>query len=73
MAKMQDGLSVLASIGATAPFIGLFGTVWGIYHALVSIGISGQASVDRIAGPVGESLVMTALGLGCRDSGRSRL
>ncbi|MCZ4064715.1 MotA/TolQ/ExbB proton channel family protein [Oxalobacter aliiformigenes] len=63
MAKMQDGLSVLASIGATAPFIGLFGTVWGIYHALVSIGISGQASIDRIAGPVGESLVMTALGL----------
>lgn len=62
-AKMQGGLSVLASIGATAPFIGLFGTVWGIYHALVSIGISGQASIDRIAGPVGESLIMTALGL----------
>lgn len=63
MAKMQEGLSVLASIGATAPFIGLFGTVWGIYHALVSIGISGQVSIDKIAGPVGESLVMTALGL----------
>ena len=62
-AKMQSGLSVLASIGATAPFIGLFGTVWGIYHALVSIGISGQASIDKIAGPVGESLIMTALGL----------
>ena len=62
-AKMQSGLSVLASIGATAPFIGLFGTVWGIYHALVSIGVSGQASIDRIAGPVGESLIMTALGL----------
>ena len=62
-AKMQRGLSVLASIGATAPFIGLFGTVWGIYRALVSIGISGQASIDRIAGPVGESLIMTALGL----------
>ncbi len=62
-ARMQGGLSILASIGATAPFIGLFGTVWGIYHALVSIGISGQASIDKIAGPVGESLVMTALGL----------
>ncbi len=62
-AKMQGGLSVLASIGATAPFLGLFGTVWGIYHALVSIGISGQASIDKIAGPVGESLIMTALGL----------
>lgn len=62
-AKMQTGLSALASIGATAPFIGLFGTVWGIYHALVSIGVSGQASIDRIAGPVGESLIMTALGL----------
>lgn len=63
MAKMQEGLSILASIGATAPFVGLFGTVWGIYHALVSIGVSGQVSIDRIAGPVGESLVMTAFGL----------
>lgn len=72
MAKMQDGLSVLASIGATAPFIGLFGTVWGIYHALVSLGISGQASIDRIAGRSAESLVMTALRSGCRDSGCSR-
>ena len=62
-AHMQSGLSALASIGATAPFIGLFGTVWGIYHALVSIGVSGQASIDKIAGPVGESLIMTALGL----------
>lgn len=62
-ANMQTGLSALASIGATAPFIGLFGTVWGIYHALVSIGVSGQASIDKIAGPVGESLIMTALGL----------
>lgn len=63
MAKMQEGLPILASIGATAPFVGLFGTVWGIYHALISIGISGQVSIDRIAGPVGESLVMTAFGL----------
>ena len=63
MARMQGGLTVLASIGATAPFVGLFGTVWGIYHALVAIGISGEASIDRIAGPVGESLIMTALGL----------
>lgn len=62
-AKMQGGLSALASIGATAPFIGLFGTVWGIYHALVSIGVSGEASIGKIAGPVGESLIMTALGL----------
>lgn len=62
-ATLQRGLAVLASIGATAPFIGLFGTVWGIYHALVSIGLSGQASIDKIAGPVGESLIMTALGL----------
>ena len=60
---LQRGLSILASVGATAPFIGLFGTVWGIYHALVSIGVSGQASIDKVAGPVGESLIMTALGL----------
>lgn len=60
---LQRGLSVLASVGATAPFIGLFGTVWGIYHALVSIGVSGQASIDKVAGPVGEALIMTALGL----------
>ena len=61
--NLQRGLSILASVGATAPFIGLFGTVWGIYHALVSIGVSGQASIDKVAGPVGEALIMTALGL----------
>lgn len=61
--RMQRGLSILASVGATAPFIGLFGTVWGIYHALVSIGVSGQASIDKVAGPVGEALIMTAFGL----------
>lgn len=61
--RMQRGLSVLASVGSTAPFIGLLGTVWGIYHALVSIGVSGQASIDRVAGPVGEALIMTAFGL----------
>jgi biopolymer transport protein ExbB len=61
--RMQDGLSFLASVGSTAPFIGLFGTVWGIYHALVRIGVSGQASIDKVAGPVGEALIMTAIGL----------
>lgn len=61
--RLQRGLSVLASVGSVAPFVGLFGTVWGIYHALVSIGISGQASIDKVAGPVGESLIMTAFGL----------
>ncbi len=61
--RLQRGLSILASVGSTAPFIGLFGTVWGIYHALVAIGTSGQASIDRIAGPVGEALIMTAFGL----------
>ena len=60
---MQRGLPILASIGSTAPFIGLFGTVWGIYHALVGISVSGQASIDKVAGPVGESLIMTAFGL----------
>jgi biopolymer transport protein ExbB len=54
---------VLASIGATAPFVGLFGTVWGIYHALAAIGFTGQATLDKVAGPVGEALVMTALGI----------
>jgi len=63
VARMQRGLAVLASIGSTAPFVGLFGTVWGIYHALVAIGVSGQASIDQIAGPVGEALIMTAFGL----------
>lgn len=61
--KLQTGMAVLASVGSTAPFVGLFGTVWGIYHALVSIGSSGQASIDKVAGPVGEALIMTALGL----------
>ena len=61
--RLQRGLAALASVGATAPFVGLFGTVWGIYHALVSIGVSGQASIDKVAGPVGEALIMTALGL----------
>ena len=59
----QQHLTVLASVGATAPFVGLLGTVWGIYHALTQIGVSGQASIDQVAGPVGEALVMTALGL----------
>ena len=62
-ADMQAGLSILASIGSTAPFVGLFGTVWGIYHALLQIGATGQTSIDQIAGPVGEALVMTAFGL----------
>jgi biopolymer transport protein ExbB len=61
--RLQDGLAVLATVGSTAPFVGLFGTVWGIYHALVKIGISGQASIDKVAGPVGEALIMTAIGL----------
>jgi biopolymer transport protein ExbB len=61
--RMQSGLSVLATIGSTAPFVGLFGTVWGIYNALVTIGSTGQASIDKVAGPVGEALIMTALGL----------
>jgi biopolymer transport protein ExbB len=60
---MQKGLAILASVGSTAPFVGLFGTVWGIYHALVGIGVSGQASIDKVAGPVGEALIMTAFGL----------
>jgi biopolymer transport protein ExbB len=61
--RMQGGLTFLATVGSTAPFIGLFGTVWGIYHALTAIGIAGQASIDKVAGPVGEALIMTALGL----------
>jgi biopolymer transport protein ExbB len=61
--RMQAGLAVLASIGSTAPFVGLFGTVWGIYHALMTIGATGQTSIDQVAGPVGESLIMTAFGL----------
>ena len=62
-ARTQDGLSFLATVGSTAPFVGLFGTVWGIYHALTAIGIAGQASIDKVAGPVGEALIMTAIGL----------
>jgi biopolymer transport protein ExbB len=61
--RMQDGLAFLATVGSTAPFVGLFGTVWGIYHALTAIGIAGQASIDKVAGPVGEALIMTAIGL----------
>jgi biopolymer transport protein ExbB len=61
--RMQSGLAVLASIGSTAPFVGLFGTVWGIYHALLVIGATGQTTIDHVAGPVGESLIMTAFGL----------
>ena len=61
--NLSGGLAVLATIGSTAPFVGLFGTVWGIYHALVAIGVSGQASIDKVAGPVGEALIMTAIGL----------
>jgi biopolymer transport protein ExbB len=62
--RLQDGLAFLATVGSTAPFVGLFGTVWGIYHALTNIGIAGQASIDKVAGPVGEALIMTAIGLG---------
>jgi biopolymer transport protein ExbB len=62
-ARFESGLTVLASIGSTAPFFGLFGTVWGVYHALVAIGMSGQGTLDKVAGPVGEALIMTALGL----------
>jgi biopolymer transport protein ExbB len=62
-AQLQSGLAVLASVGSTAPFIGLFGTVWGIYHALMQIGMAGQATIDKVAGPIGEALIMTALGL----------
>jgi len=61
--RLSNGMSLLATVGSTAPFVGLFGTVWGIYHALTAIGIAGQASIDKVAGPVGESLIMTAIGL----------
>lgn len=63
VARAQSGLTVLASIASTAPFVGLFGTVWGIYHALLGIGAAGQVSIDQVAGPIGEALIMTALGL----------
>jgi biopolymer transport protein ExbB len=62
-ARAESGLTVLASVGSTAPFVGLFGTVWGVYHALVAIGVAGQGTLDKVAGPVGEALIMTALGL----------
>ncbi|NKF22469.1 MotA/TolQ/ExbB proton channel family protein [Solimonas marina] len=62
-AQMESGLTILASIGSTAPFVGLFGTVWGIYHALLAIGVSGVGTLDKVAGPVGEALIMTAIGL----------
>jgi biopolymer transport protein ExbB len=61
--KLQSGMAFLATVGSTAPFVGLFGTVWGIYHALINIGLAGQASIDKVAGPVGEALIMTAIGL----------
>ncbi len=63
MERLETGLTVLASVGSTAPFVGLFGTVWGIFHALVRIGATGDTSLDQVAGPVGEALIMTALGL----------
>lgn len=62
-AGLQQGLAILASVGSTSPFIGLFGTVWGIYHALMALGSAGQVGMDQVAGPIGEALVMTALGL----------
>ena len=61
--RLENGLTTLATIGATAPFVGLFGTVWGVYHALIAIGMSGAGTLDKVAGPVGEALIMTALGL----------
>jgi biopolymer transport protein ExbB len=61
--RLESGLTTLATVGATAPFVGLFGTVWGVYHALAAIGISGAGTLDKVAGPVGEALIMTGLGL----------
>jgi biopolymer transport protein ExbB len=63
MMKLESGLTLLATVGATAPFVGLFGTVWGVYHALLAIGISGAGTLDKVAGPVGEALIMTGIGL----------
>src|SRR5690606_16113418 len=63
VSRLQSGLAILASVGSTAPFVGLFGTVWGIYHALVGLGASGVPTIDKVAGPVGEALIMTASGL----------
>ena len=71
--RTQDGLAFLATVGSTAPFVGLFGTVWGIYHALTAIGIAGQASIDKVAGPVGEALIMTAIRSRGRGAGGARL
>ena len=62
-ARLENGLTALASVGATAPFVGLFGTVWGIYHALLAVSTAGTVQIDKVAGPVGEALIMTALGL----------
>jgi biopolymer transport protein ExbB len=62
-ASTQKGLAFLATVGSTSPFVGLFGTVWGIYHALIAISTAGQATIDKVAGPIGEALIMTALGL----------
>lgn len=61
--RLESGLTTLATIGATAPFVGLFGTVWGVYHALLAIGMSGAGTLDKVAGPVGEALIMTGIGL----------
>ena len=61
--RLSDGMALLATVGSTSPFVGLFGTTWGIYNALVKIGISGQASIDKVAGPVGAALILTAIGL----------
>ncbi len=61
--RLENGLTLLATVGSTAPFVGLFGTVWGVYHALVAIGMSGAGTLDKVAGPVGEALIMTGLGL----------
>jgi len=71
--RLESGLTLLASVGATAPFVGLLGTVWGIYHALLNIASTGSLSIDKVAGPVGEALIMTAFGLGVGDSGRAGL
>jgi biopolymer transport protein ExbB len=62
-ARLENGLTLLASVGSTAPFVGLFGTVWGVYHALAAIGMSGAGTLDKVAGPVGEALIMTGIGL----------
>jgi biopolymer transport protein ExbB len=62
-ARLEGGLTFLATVASSAPFVGLFGTVWGIYHALMVIGMSGQSGLDKVAGPIGEALIMTGLGL----------